>query len=68
MNSNQPHFRQEQRINSRTDSAAVLAFITALTACLICIQLATFHAAARAAVGRRADMSVVVADLSAEIA
>jgi adenylate cyclase len=30
-------------------TAAVMAFITALTACLIFIQLATFHAAARAA-------------------
>ena len=30
-------------------TAAVMAFITALTACLILIQVATFHAAARAA-------------------
>src|SRR6516164_4013876 len=30
-------------------TAAVLAFVTALTACLILIQIATFHAAARAA-------------------
>jgi adenylate cyclase len=30
-------------------TAAVLAFVTALTACLIFIQVATFHAAARAA-------------------
>jgi hypothetical protein len=30
-------------------TAAVMAFVTALTACLILIQIATFHAAARAA-------------------
>jgi adenylate cyclase len=36
-------------------TAAVMAFITALTACLIFIQLATFHAAARAAASAAMD-------------
>jgi adenylate cyclase len=36
-------------------TAAVLAFITALTACLIFIQLATFHAAASAAAAAAMD-------------
>jgi adenylate cyclase len=36
-------------------TAAVMAFITALTACLILIQIATFHAAARAAASAAMD-------------
>ena len=36
-------------------TAAVMAFITALTACLIFIQIATFHAAARAAASAAMD-------------
>ena len=36
-------------------TAAVMAFITALTACLIFIQLATFHAAAKAAASAAMD-------------
>ena len=36
-------------------TGAVMAFITALTACLIFIQLATFHAAARAAASAAMD-------------
>jgi adenylate cyclase len=36
-------------------TAAVMAFVTALTACLIFIQLATFHAAARAAASATMD-------------
>ena len=36
-------------------TAAVMAFITALTACQIFIQLATFHAAARAAASAAMD-------------
>jgi adenylate cyclase len=36
-------------------TAAVLAFVTALTACLIFIQIATFHAAARAAASAAMD-------------
>src|SRR5690242_6566459 len=36
-------------------TAAVIAFITALTACLIFIQLETFHAAARAAASAAMD-------------
>ena len=36
-------------------TAAVMAFITALTACLILIQFATFHAAARAAASAAMD-------------
>jgi adenylate cyclase len=36
-------------------TAAVMAFITALTACLTFIQLATFHAAARAAASAAMD-------------
>ena len=36
-------------------TAAVMAFITALTACLILIQAATFHAAARAAASAAMD-------------
>ena len=36
-------------------TAAAMAFITALTACLIFIQLATFHAAARAAASAAMD-------------
>ena len=36
-------------------TAAVLAFVTALTACLIFIQIATFHAAARAAASGAMD-------------
>jgi len=36
-------------------TAAVMAFITALTACLILIQAATFHAAARAAASATMD-------------
>jgi len=36
-------------------TAAVMAFITALTACLILIQAATFHAAARAAASTTMD-------------
>ena len=36
-------------------TAAVMAFVTALTACLIFIQIATFHAAARAAASAAMD-------------
>ena len=36
-------------------TAAVMAFVTALTACLILIQVATFHAAARAAASAAMD-------------
>jgi adenylate cyclase len=36
-------------------TVAVLAFVTALTACLIFIQIATFHAAARAAASAAMD-------------
>ena len=36
-------------------TAAVMAFITALTVCLVFIQLATFHAAARAAASAAMD-------------
>ena len=36
-------------------TAAVMAFVTALTACLIFIQLATYHAAARAAASAAMD-------------
>jgi adenylate cyclase len=36
-------------------TAAVMAFITALTACLLFIQVATFHAAARAAASAAMD-------------
>ena len=36
-------------------TAAVMAFITALTGCLIFIQIATFHAAARAAASAAMD-------------
>src|SRR5215831_15531519 len=36
-------------------TAAVMAFITALAACLIFIQIATFHAAARAAASAAMD-------------
>ena len=36
-------------------TAAVMAFVTALTACLIFIQVATFHAAARAAASAAMD-------------
>jgi adenylate cyclase len=36
-------------------TAAVMAFVTALTACLIFIQIATFHAAARAATSAAMD-------------
>jgi hypothetical protein len=36
-------------------TAAVMAFVTALTACLIFIQIATFHAAARAAASTAMD-------------
>jgi len=36
-------------------TAAVMAFIMALTACLIFIQIATFHAAARAAASAAMD-------------
>ncbi len=36
-------------------TAAVMAFITALTACLVFIQIATFHAAARAAAAAAMD-------------
>ena len=36
-------------------TAAVMAFITALTACLVLIQIATFHAAARAAASAAMD-------------
>jgi len=36
-------------------TAAVMAFVTALTACLILIQIATFHAAARAAASAAMD-------------
>ena len=38
-----------------TITLAVMAFITALTACLILIQIATFHAAARAAASAAMD-------------
>ena len=36
-------------------TTAVIAFIAALTACLILIQLETFHAAARAAASAAMD-------------
>jgi hypothetical protein len=36
-------------------TAAVMAFVTALSACLILIQIATFHAAARAAASAAMD-------------
>src|SRR5580704_16709569 len=36
-------------------TGAVMAFVTALTACLIFIQIATFHAAARAAASAAMD-------------
>ncbi|HWX32198.1 MAG TPA: hypothetical protein VNZ53_32805, partial [Steroidobacteraceae bacterium] len=36
-------------------TVAVMAFVTALTACLILIQIATFHAAARAAASAAMD-------------
>jgi hypothetical protein len=36
-------------------TTAVMAFITALTACLILIQIATFHAAAKAAASAAMD-------------
>jgi hypothetical protein len=36
-------------------TAAVMAFVTAITACLIFIQIATFHAAARAAASAAMD-------------
>src|ERR1700694_4151332 len=36
-------------------TAAVMAFVTALTACLIFIQIATFHAAASAAASAAMD-------------
>ena len=36
-------------------TAAVLAFVTALTACLILIQIATFHTAARSAASAAMD-------------
>ena len=38
-----------------TITLAVMAFITALTACLIFIQIATFHSAARAAASAAMD-------------
>ena len=52
-------------------TAAVMAFVTALSACLILIQVATFHAAARAAASAAMDaasantLSRLEADLSA---
>src|SRR5215471_10228395 len=51
-------------------TAAVMAFVTALTACLIFIQIATFHAAAKAAASAAMDaasantLGRLVADLS----
>jgi hypothetical protein len=41
-------------------TAAVIAFITALTACLIFIQLATFHAVASAAAAAAMDVPSTV--------
>jgi len=52
-------------------TAAVMAFVTALSACLILIQIATFHAAAGAAASAAMDaasastLSRLKADLSA---
>jgi adenylate cyclase len=51
-------------------TAAVMAFVTALTACLIFIQLATFHVAARAAASAAMDAASgnTISRLEADVA